>query len=169
MPLYSSPRHSLQSQRSMAPFFWVVTHHMARNHTGKGVRVSWKIVPAVTECLARAHPSTLPQSLAPPKPSPIHSVDSENRPATGVVRGKLDTPSSLANFASNSSQIAQILFHHRRMLHSWGYLSQGHTQLAQLYKVLPITTCSHTTWSYADRTMQTRGTPIRASARSRTG
>ena len=25
---------------ALAPFFWVVTHHMARNHTGKGVRVS---------------------------------------------------------------------------------------------------------------------------------
>jgi hypothetical protein len=27
----------------------VVTHHIARNQTGNGVRVSWKIVPAVTE------------------------------------------------------------------------------------------------------------------------
>ncbi len=37
------------SPNALAPFFRVVTHHMARNHTGKGVRVSWKIVPAVTE------------------------------------------------------------------------------------------------------------------------
>src|SRR5215831_15796409 len=37
------------SPNALAPFFWVVTHHMARNHTGKEVRVSWKIVPAVTE------------------------------------------------------------------------------------------------------------------------
>src|SRR5947199_8478062 len=37
------------SPNALAPFFCVVTHHIARNHTGKGMRVSWKIVPAVTE------------------------------------------------------------------------------------------------------------------------
>ena len=34
---------------ALAPFFCVVNHHMARNQTGSGVRVSWKIVPAVTD------------------------------------------------------------------------------------------------------------------------
>jgi hypothetical protein len=34
---------------ALAPVFWLATHHMARNHVGSGVRVSWKIVPAVTD------------------------------------------------------------------------------------------------------------------------
>src|ERR1039457_5100524 len=37
------------SPNALAPFFWVVTHHMARNQTGNGVRVSWKIVAAATD------------------------------------------------------------------------------------------------------------------------
>jgi hypothetical protein len=32
-----------------APFFWVVTQYLARNHSLSGLRVSWKAVPAVTE------------------------------------------------------------------------------------------------------------------------
>jgi hypothetical protein len=34
---------------ALAPFFWLVTAHIARNQTVSGLRVSWKIVPAVTE------------------------------------------------------------------------------------------------------------------------
>ena len=34
---------------ALAPFFWLVTHHMVRNQVRSGRRVSWKIVPAVTE------------------------------------------------------------------------------------------------------------------------
>jgi hypothetical protein len=34
---------------ALAPVFCAVTHHMARNHVRSGVRVSWKIVAAVTE------------------------------------------------------------------------------------------------------------------------
>src|SRR6516162_6104315 len=56
------------SPRALAPFFCVVTHHMARNQTGKGVRVSWKIVPAVTEVW---------------QPQPLHS---SNTPRTGHER-----------------------------------------------------------------------------------
>lgn len=37
------------SPNALVPFFSVVIHHIARNQTGNGVRVSWKIVPAVTE------------------------------------------------------------------------------------------------------------------------
>jgi len=29
--------------------FWVVTYHIARNHVVKGIWLSWKIVPAVTD------------------------------------------------------------------------------------------------------------------------
>src|SRR6516225_866998 len=34
---------------ALAPFFWLVTAHIARNQSVSGLRVSWKIVPAVTE------------------------------------------------------------------------------------------------------------------------
>jgi len=34
---------------ALAPFFWLVTYQIARNQTRRGVRVSWKMVPAVTE------------------------------------------------------------------------------------------------------------------------
>jgi hypothetical protein len=34
---------------ALAPFFWQVTDHIARNQSVSGLRVSWKIVPAVTE------------------------------------------------------------------------------------------------------------------------
>jgi hypothetical protein len=34
---------------ALAPVFWLVTHHIARNHVGNGGRVSWKIVPAVAD------------------------------------------------------------------------------------------------------------------------
>ncbi len=33
----------------MTGHYWLATHHMARNQVGSGVRVSWKIVPAVTD------------------------------------------------------------------------------------------------------------------------
>src|ERR1019366_1795580 len=57
---------------ALAPFFWVVTHHMARNQTGNGVRVSWKMVPAVTDVWPphTAHSSRTPrtgQDLPPPQ------------------------------------------------------------------------------------------------------
>src|SRR5207245_7643585 len=42
------------SPRALVPVFWLVTHHIARNQVGKGVRVSWKIVPAVTD-VCRPH------------------------------------------------------------------------------------------------------------------
>src|SRR5450759_5410237 len=38
---------------ALAPFFWLVTYHIARNHITSGFRVSWKIVPAVAEVWRR--------------------------------------------------------------------------------------------------------------------
>ena len=32
--------NTLCSPKALAPVFWVVTHHIARNHSGKGLRVS---------------------------------------------------------------------------------------------------------------------------------
>ena len=46
----SQTQDALQSQcAGSEPFFWLVTHHMVRNQVRSGRRVSWKIVPAVTE------------------------------------------------------------------------------------------------------------------------
>ena len=39
----------LCSPRALTPFFWLVTHHIARYQLRSGRPVSWKIVPAVTE------------------------------------------------------------------------------------------------------------------------
>ena len=39
----------LQPQGAHPRLLWFVTHHIARNHVTNGVRVSWKIVPAVTD------------------------------------------------------------------------------------------------------------------------
>ena len=41
----SGPHHGAAQFMQHRP----ITHHMARNQTGNGVRVSWKIVAAVTE------------------------------------------------------------------------------------------------------------------------
>jgi hypothetical protein len=35
--------------KALAPFFWPVTNHIARNQTKRGFRVSWNTVPAVTD------------------------------------------------------------------------------------------------------------------------
>ena len=61
------------SPRALAPFFWLTTHQIARNHNVNGVRVSWKIVPAVTEtwCPHAAHiqsPRPVDQALVPAHP-----------------------------------------------------------------------------------------------------
>src|SRR5215471_12018974 len=60
---FFSPRTRC-SPKALAPFFCVVTHHMARNQTGNEVRVSWKIVPAVTEVWQphAAHSSSTPRT-----------------------------------------------------------------------------------------------------------
>jgi light-regulated signal transduction histidine kinase (bacteriophytochrome) len=34
---------------ALAPFFWLTTHQIARNQRVRGVRVPWKMVPAVTD------------------------------------------------------------------------------------------------------------------------
>jgi hypothetical protein len=48
-------RHQLGCRRpsALAPFFWLVTYHIARDHITSGFRVSWKIVPAVAEIWRR--------------------------------------------------------------------------------------------------------------------
>src|ERR1019366_5378116 len=86
---------------ALAPFFWVVTHHMARNQTGNGVRVSWKMVPAVTDVWPphTAHSSRTPrtgQDLPPPQRG--HRKPSGYRRRAKYAR----QDSSVAKAASNS-------------------------------------------------------------------
>ena len=40
--------HTRCNPIALTPFFWLVIHQIARNHTGKAMRVPSKIVPAVT-------------------------------------------------------------------------------------------------------------------------
>src|SRR5207237_9637594 len=99
------------SPNALAPFFCVVTHHIARNHTGKGMRVSWKIVPAVTEVwhphAAHSHKPRTGLRLAagttetgrPPKSRQVRPT----RIFGGEVRLQLH-------------QITRILFHHHGIL-----------------------------------------------------
>src|ERR1700719_3319957 len=91
------------SPRALAPFFWVVTHHMARNQTGNGVRVSWKIVPAVTEVWhpqpAHSHRPRTTQAFSDPQRG-------QRKPAghRSCARYTLHA-SSVAKFASNSIRL----------------------------------------------------------------
>src|SRR5437899_8985168 len=85
---------------ALAPYFWVVTHHMARNHTGSGVRVSWKIVPAVTEVWqphpAHSHSSRTGHAF--PDPQRGHAKPDRDRSRARYARHA----SSVPNFASSS-------------------------------------------------------------------
>src|SRR5207245_3499705 len=85
---------------ALAPYFWVVTHHMARNHTGSGVRVSWKIVPAVTEVWqphpAHSHSSRTGHAF--PDPQRGHAKPDGHRSRARYARHA----SSVPNFASSS-------------------------------------------------------------------
>jgi hypothetical protein len=89
------------SPNALAPFFWVVTHHMARNQTGNGVRVSWKIVPAVTE-VWQAQPahSKSTSRTAYDRPPPQRG---QRKPSAHRSRPKYARhASSVRKFASNS-------------------------------------------------------------------
>jgi hypothetical protein len=58
--------------RALVPAFRPVTTHIARNQTVSGVRVSWRIVPAVTEVCrpqaAHCHRRPTGQAFASPHP-----------------------------------------------------------------------------------------------------
>ena len=51
-PALPAPRSAGADRRQ--PFFWLTNHQIARNHSGRGVRVRSKMVPAVTE-VCRPH------------------------------------------------------------------------------------------------------------------
>src|SRR5271167_4372620 len=102
------------SPNALAPFFWVVTHHIARNHTAIGMRVSWKIVPAVPE-VWRPHPA---HSHTPPhRPRFL-------RPAAGTTetarppKSRQVRPTRLfgGEVRLQLHQVMRILFYHRRIL-----------------------------------------------------
>src|SRR5207245_5265439 len=73
---------------------------MARNHTGSGVRVSWKIVPAVTEVWqphpAHSHSSRTGHAF--PDPQRGHAKPDGHRSRARYARHA----SSVPNFASSS-------------------------------------------------------------------
>src|SRR5713226_2303888 len=113
------------SPNALAPFFWVVTHHMARNHTGNGVRVSWKIVPAATEVWhphpAHSHRSRTGHAFPDPqrgqrKPAGHRSRVRYARHASSVPK----FPSNSVRFRGYSSAIPENTTY-------WGYLSQADT------------------------------------------
>src|SRR5215469_7082081 len=79
------------SPNALAPFFWVVTHHIARNQTGNGVRVSWKIVPAVTE-VWQPQPAHSNSSSRTGHEWDHRNEDTENRPAIAAGLSRLDRP-----------------------------------------------------------------------------
>jgi hypothetical protein len=47
--LVTTQPSTLCKPSALAPFFWLVTYHMARNHVFRGLRVSWNTVPTVAE------------------------------------------------------------------------------------------------------------------------
>src|SRR5471030_1506207 len=97
---------------ALAPFFCVVTHHMARNHTGN-------------------HTRHTPTGLALATPSPMRSADTRNRLATEVAP---DTPGTHPRFRSlppTPSDSGGILPSSTHTTY-WGYLSQADTHLPAL-------------------------------------
>lgn len=102
---------------------------MARNHTGSGVRVSWKMVPAVTE-VWQPHPAHSHRFLAPATLWPSHTADTESPLATGVVLGMPDTAPRCQSSSPIPSDCAGIL---RPTLHPTycGYLNQADTHLVE--------------------------------------
>src|SRR5438552_12275282 len=101
---------------------------MARNHTGKGVRVSWKIVPAVTEVWYPhpAHSLRLRTGHAFPDPQ-----WAQRKPVGQRSRAKYARhASSVLKFASNSVRLADTLPPSQHTTY-WAYLSQADTHLEE--------------------------------------
>src|SRR6266852_4316772 len=103
---------------------------MARNHTGNGVRVSWKIVPAVTEVWhphpAHSHRSRTGHAFPDPqrgqrKPAGHRSRVRYARHASSVPK----FPSNSVRFRGYSSAIPENTTY-------WGYLSQADTPLKSI-------------------------------------
>src|SRR5438552_16671709 len=114
----------------VAPFFWVVTQSMARNQTGSGVRVSRKIVPAVTEVWQpqAAHSSSTLRTVHDlPPPQRGHRKPFGHRSRTRYAR----QASSVAKAASNPSSFAGIPLPRLNTTHC-GHLSQADTLLINL-------------------------------------
>ncbi len=89
---------------ALAPGFWLTTHQIARNHNVSGVRVSWRIVPAVTDtcCPHVAHilsPRRVAQAFVVP-----HAGHEKSR---GHRSGAKYSPhaASLANRLSSSMSV----------------------------------------------------------------
>ena len=78
----------------MAPYFWLVTHHIAWNHRRSDFRVRWKSVPAVTE-VSSPHPR---QSVS---PLPFRQV------CRASQRGHVKPPGqrTAARYASHASSV----------------------------------------------------------------
>src|SRR5947208_9124826 len=96
--------------RALTPFFWLVIHHRAWNHTFRGVRVSWKIVPAVQRSLVRTARTLPERGTQPPRPAfPTTGTAKPFRPAHPE---KIITTSFLRSEAPfEVRQRARIVFH----------------------------------------------------------
>src|ERR1039458_9269058 len=89
---------------ALAPFFWLVTYHIARNHMIKGLRISWKTVPAVTEvwCRHRQHWNKVSRTTVAFVPPHLgHRKPSGHRICTRYFRHA----SSVENRTSNSATV----------------------------------------------------------------
>src|SRR5205823_12812569 len=96
--------------RALTPFFWLVIHHRAWNHTFRGVRVSWKIVPAVQRSLVRTA-RTLPERGTQP-PSSAFPTTGTAKPFRPAHPEKIITTSFLRSEALlEVRQRARIVFH----------------------------------------------------------
>ena len=112
------------------PVFVLVTHHMARNHRVNGVRVSWKIVPAVTD-VCRPHAAHCQSTartghaFAPPQRG------SENRPAIAAASRYAPTCRLGREASLEFGQRPRII------LHGAGHYMLGSPESSR-YPVFPI-------------------------------
>jgi hypothetical protein len=98
---------SSEAQHLLGPtalrLLWLATHHIARNQVGSGVRVSWKIVPAVTDVWRphAAHSKSRPIGHALPPPHFGQRNPSGHRSCTRYARHA----SAVAKRRSNSARV----------------------------------------------------------------
>src|SRR5699024_4178690 len=98
---YESNPNTRCNPSAETPFFCEVTSHTAANHVDSGVRVRWKIVPAVTD-VCRPHAAHMNRTLAVRQPR-VHAHTGHTNPSGQRSRSryvKHDAPSG--NHASKS-------------------------------------------------------------------
>src|ERR1035437_248532 len=141
----SRPSHSSSDPaRAATPMRW--------RRSSASSSTTWRETIAVREsvCLGRlfrrspksgVHTRHTPTVLEPAMPSPIHSGDSGNPPATGVVPSMPGMPHRCRSSSPTPSNFSDILPPSPYTTY-WGYLSQADTPLTEITALVPFSTAT---------------------------